>query len=42
LDIIKQNARNITEDCTPEGYEERTIQAADIAVAENLPDYFNR
>ena len=37
LDIIKQNARkNNKRIVLPEGYEERTIQAADIAIAENL------
>jgi len=37
LDIIKQNARkHFKRIVLPEGYEERTIQAADIAVAEKL------
>jgi len=37
LDIIKQNARkHYKRIVLPEGYEERTIQAADIAVAEKL------
>lgn len=37
LDTIKQNARkNNKRIVLPEGYEERTIQAADIAIAENL------
>jgi phosphate acetyltransferase len=37
LDNIKQKARNYNKRIVlPEGYEERTIKAADIAIAENL------
>ncbi len=37
LDRIKQNARKYNKRIVlPEGYEERTIKAADIAIAENL------
>jgi len=37
LDSIKQNARKYNKRIVlPEGYEERTIKAADIAIAENL------
>lgn len=39
LDIIKENARkNVQRIVLPEGYEERTIKAADLAIAEGIAD----
>ena len=39
LDIIKENARKLQKRIVlPEGYEERTLKAADISISENLAE----